>query len=127
MLPPVRSALISSCALFALIAACGKTNPDAGSTTSTATSAATPAPSASVAENAAPGPLIAPDADHVGGVIARAPNSDSVYIADEDHGLVRFVADTAAFLARLRGEDVATLTERTAENFHTLFAKTRAA
>ncbi len=96
--PLVRSALISSCALFALIGACGKTNPDAGSTSSTATSAAAPAPSASVAENAAPGPLIAPDADHVGGVIARAPNSDSVYIADEDHGLVRFVADTSALL-----------------------------
>ena len=37
-----------------------------------------------------------------------------------------FVADTAAFLAALRGEDVGVLTERTAENFHRLFAKTLA-
>ena len=35
-----------------------------------------------------------------------------------------FVADTAAFLAQLRGEDVADLQRYTAENFHTLFAKT---
>lgn len=37
-----------------------------------------------------------------------------------------FVADTAKFLADLRGEDVETLSRRTAENFHALFAKTRA-
>ena len=36
-----------------------------------------------------------------------------------------FVADTAAFLAKLRGEDEMMLRERTAENFHDLFAKTR--
>jgi TatD DNase family protein len=35
-----------------------------------------------------------------------------------------FVADTARFLAKLRGEDVDTMTERTARNFHMLFAKT---
>ena len=34
-----------------------------------------------------------------------------------------FVADTAAFLAQLSGEDVADLQRYTAENFHTLFAK----
>lgn len=37
-----------------------------------------------------------------------------------------FVADTAAFLAALRGEDVAELSRRTAENFHRLFGRTRA-
>ncbi|MEX6887410.1 TatD family hydrolase, partial [Pseudomonas aeruginosa] len=37
-----------------------------------------------------------------------------------------FVADTAKFLADLRGEDVEDLSRRTAENFHTLFGKTRA-
>lgn len=37
-----------------------------------------------------------------------------------------FVADTVRFLAKLRGEDVEMLAERTARNFHTLFAKTRA-
>lgn len=37
-----------------------------------------------------------------------------------------FVADTARFLAELRGESVEELSRRTAENFHTLFAKTRA-
>ncbi len=36
-----------------------------------------------------------------------------------------FVADTAAFLAKLRGEDEMALCERTAQNFHALFAKTR--
>ncbi|KQM65888.1 LuxR family transcriptional regulator [Sphingomonas sp. Leaf17] len=36
-----------------------------------------------------------------------------------------FVADTAAFLAKLRGEDEMELRERTARNFHELFAKTR--
>ena len=37
-----------------------------------------------------------------------------------------FVADTAAFLAKLRGEEVAGLQEVTARNFHALFAKTLA-
>ncbi len=37
-----------------------------------------------------------------------------------------FVADTAAFLADLRGESIETLSSATRENFHTLFAKTRA-
>lgn len=36
-----------------------------------------------------------------------------------------FVAATAAFLAKLRGEDPETLATATARNFHTLFAKTR--
>ena len=97
-MPPVRLALLSSCALFALLGACSKTNPDSNATGSTATTAATPAPSASAAQAAGPGPLIEPDADHVGGVIARAPGGDSVYIADEDHGLVRFIANTATLI-----------------------------
>ena len=37
-----------------------------------------------------------------------------------------FVADTAAFLAKLRGEDVEDLQTYTAVNFHQLFAKTAA-
>ncbi|WP_353961182.1 TatD family hydrolase [Escherichia coli] len=37
-----------------------------------------------------------------------------------------FVADTAHFLADLRGESVEQLTQATAMNFHRLFAKTRA-
>ena len=37
-----------------------------------------------------------------------------------------FVADTACFLAKLRGEEVETLAERSARNFHRLFAKTGA-
>ncbi|RZL78235.1 MAG: TatD family deoxyribonuclease [Sphingomonas sp.] len=36
-----------------------------------------------------------------------------------------FVADTAQFVADLRGVSVGELSQRTAENFHTLFAKTR--
>jgi TatD DNase family protein len=36
-----------------------------------------------------------------------------------------FVADTAAFLAQLRGEPLATLAAATAANFHALFTKTR--
>lgn len=36
-----------------------------------------------------------------------------------------FVADTASFLANLRGETVEYLSQRTAENFHALFAKTQ--
>ena len=37
-----------------------------------------------------------------------------------------FVADTARFLAELRGEEVETLGEATSANFHRLFAKARA-
>ena len=37
-----------------------------------------------------------------------------------------FVADTAAFLAKLRGDEVTALQEVTARNFHALFAKTLA-
>jgi len=37
-----------------------------------------------------------------------------------------FVADTAAFLATLRGEELAVLAEKTAANFHALFSKTKA-
>ncbi|MFA6115354.1 MAG: TatD family hydrolase [Sphingomonas sp.] len=37
-----------------------------------------------------------------------------------------FVADTAEFLAKLRGEQLSVLADTTAANFHKLFAKTRA-
>ncbi|HEU0044761.1 TatD family hydrolase [Sphingomonas sp.] len=54
--------------------------------------------------------------------------TDAPFLAPVPHrgrpGEPAFVADTAAFLAGLRGEDVEVLTRRTAENFHTLFAKT---
>lgn len=56
--------------------------------------------------------------------------TDAPFLAPVPHrgkaGEPGFVADTAAFLADLRGEDVAYLSRRTAENFHALFAKTRA-
>lgn len=59
--------------------------------------AAVEAPSA-VAAIEAPSRLIEADADHVGGVMARAPGTDSIYIADEDHGQLRFIADTSPLL-----------------------------
>ena len=56
--------------------------------------------------------------------------TDAPFLAPVPHrgrtGEPAFVADTAAFLAKLRGEKVEELTGRTAQNFHTLFAKTRA-
>ncbi|WP_425229675.1 TatD family hydrolase [Sphingomonas sp.] len=57
--------------------------------------------------------------------------TDAPFLAPVPHrgkaGEPAFVADTAAFLAKLRGEDVQELTRRTAKNFHTLFSKTVAA
>ena len=54
--------------------------------------------------------------------------TDAPFLAPVPHrgkpGEPAFVADTLAFLAQLRGEDPAALATRTAENFHTLFAKT---
>jgi TatD DNase family protein len=54
--------------------------------------------------------------------------TDSPFLAPVPHrgrtGEPAFVADTAAFLAQLRGEDEGELRERTARNFHTLFDKT---
>ena len=56
--------------------------------------------------------------------------TDAPFLAPVPHrgkaGEPAFVADTAAFLAELRGESFDELTTRTAENFHALFAKTRA-
>ena len=56
--------------------------------------------------------------------------TDAPFLAPVPHrgkpGEPAFVADTAAFLATLRGESIDELTTRTAENFHALFAKTRA-
>jgi TatD DNase family protein len=55
--------------------------------------------------------------------------TDAPFLAPVPHrgktGEPAFVADTAQFLADLRGEDIATLAKATAANFHTLFAKTR--
>lgn len=69
-------------------------------------------------------------------IAARLPadrlliETDTPFLAPVPHrgkpGEPAFVADTAHFLADLRGEDVATFATRAAENFHTLFAKTRA-
>jgi len=57
--------------------------------------------------------------------------TDAPFLAPVPHrgktGEPGFVADTAAFLAELRGEDSEQLKEVTARNFHTLFAKTAAA
>jgi len=56
--------------------------------------------------------------------------TDAPFLAPVPHrgkpGEPAFVADTAAFLGELRGEDVKELRQVTAENFHRLFAKTRA-
>lgn len=56
--------------------------------------------------------------------------TDAPFLAPVPHrgkaGEPAFVADTAKFLAELRGETVEQLTRATAENFHRLFAKTRA-
>jgi TatD DNase family protein len=55
--------------------------------------------------------------------------TDAPFLAPVPHrgrpGEPAFVADTATFLAELRGEPVDVLMTRTAENFHALFAKTR--
>ena len=69
-------------------------------------------------------------------IAARLPldrllvETDAPFLAPVPHrgkpGEPAFVADTAAFLANLRGEPLDLLTTRTAENFHALFAKTRA-
>lgn len=54
--------------------------------------------------------------------------TDAPFLAPVPHrgktGEPSFVADTAAFVARLRGEDETELRERTARNFHDLFSKT---
>ena len=69
-------------------------------------------------------------------IAARLPidrllvETDAPFLAPVPHrgkrGEPAFVADTLRFLAMLRGEDPAMLAERTAANFHTLFAKTLA-
>lgn len=56
--------------------------------------------------------------------------TDAPFLAPVPHrgktGEPAFVADTAAFLADLRGEPVEQLQDVTARNFHQLFSKTRA-
>ena len=56
--------------------------------------------------------------------------TDAPFLAPVPHrgkqGEPAFVADTAAFLATLRGEDVEALQRYTADNFHRVFAKTAA-
>ena len=56
--------------------------------------------------------------------------TDAPFLAPVPHrgktGEPAFVADTAAFLAALRGDELAVLAEQTAANFHALFAKTKA-
>ena len=55
--------------------------------------------------------------------------TDAPFLAPVPHrgkpGEPAFVADTLAFLADLRGDDPAELARTTAENFHTLFSRTR--
>lgn len=57
--------------------------------------------------------------------------TDAPFLAPVPHrgktGEPGFVADTAAFLAKLRGENVEELQDYTAQNFHALFNKTVAA
>ena len=54
--------------------------------------------------------------------------TDAPFLAPVPHrgkpGEPAFVADTAAFLATLRGEEIETLQRYTSDNFHRLFAKT---
>ncbi|MBA14962.1 MAG: LuxR family transcriptional regulator [Sphingomonas sp.] len=56
--------------------------------------------------------------------------TDAPFLAPVPHrgktGEPAFVADTCRFLAQLRGEDADELADVTRENFHRLFAKTRA-
>lgn len=56
--------------------------------------------------------------------------TDAPFLAPVPHrgktGEPAFVADTAAFLADLRGEEIGVLQSATAHNFHALFSKTRA-
>lgn len=56
--------------------------------------------------------------------------TDAPFLAPVPHrgktGEPAFVADTAAFLADLRGESAEQLQDVTAHNFHQLFSKTRA-
>jgi len=56
--------------------------------------------------------------------------TDAPFLAPVPHrgktGEPAFVADTAEFLAKLRGEEIGVLAEVTSANFHTLFAKTSA-
>ncbi|WNO52531.1 TatD family hydrolase [Stakelama saccharophila] len=56
--------------------------------------------------------------------------TDAPFLAPVPHrgkpGEPAFVADTCRFLAELRGENAEMLADRTRENFHRLFAKTRA-
>ena len=56
--------------------------------------------------------------------------TDAPFLAPVPHrgktGEPAYVADTAAFLANLRGEEVEKLQQVTARNFHRLFAKTAA-
>ncbi|WP_174285896.1 TatD family hydrolase [Sphingomonas bacterium] len=69
-------------------------------------------------------------------IAARLPvdrllvETDAPFLAPVPHrgkrGEPAFVADTVRFLAKLRGDDPASLADRTAANFHTLFAKTNA-
>ncbi|GAA0335072.1 TatD family hydrolase [Sphingomonas oligophenolica] len=55
--------------------------------------------------------------------------TDAPFLAPVPHrgrtGEPAFVADTAEFLATLRGEEIGALAAATAANFHSLFAKTR--
>jgi len=67
-------------------------------------------------------------------IAARLPadrlliETDAPFLAPVPHrgktGEPAFVADTAAFLAKLRGEQVSELQDVTARNFHRLFSKT---
>jgi len=56
--------------------------------------------------------------------------TDAPFLAPVPHrgkaGEPAFVADTAAFIAKLRGEDAQQLMDRTADNFFRLFTKARA-
>jgi len=93
----VKRARYSWLALGILAAACSKSSEDKPTNASPGgAGSSVAAPAASTV--AAPVLLIESTADHVGGVIARAPGTDGVYIADEDHGSIRWIADTSPLL-----------------------------
>ncbi len=97
-IPTLRLAKLSFCCvpLVVLLGACSQSGPKPTPIASAAPSSA-PATSASAAPDATSA-LVDRDADHVGGVIARVSGGDGVLIADEDHALVRYVADTSPLL-----------------------------
>ena len=95
----VKPSRFSWVVLGLITAACSKSTEDKPTATSAQTGSSSE-PTAASAASATTGRalLIETTADHVGGVITRAPGTDGVYIADEDHGQLRWIGDTSPLL-----------------------------